>query len=150
MRISLPEKMNPADLLQTLIIASWLAYITRVSNGLSAIIITYKKIQKVKRISKERQPHALFSNSIEIPDIASKDKGFLMNQFSDAELLFPVDSNFLPKYGVMFNDLGTLILGLKQTHLFVLVDIPVSENLKDIDINFPTCADWAGKNLSHW
>ena len=40
--------------------------------------------------------------------------------------------------------------GVKKTFLFVSVDIPEPDNLKNIELRFPDCQEWAGTNLHHW
>ena len=48
---------------------------------------------------------------------------------------------FHPEYGLMFNDLGRLVPGVKKTYLFVTIDIPTTETLADIRFKFPDCAE---------
>ena len=68
----------------------------------------------------------------------------------DTDSIFPTYSKFYPEYGVMFNDLGQLVTGIKKTFLFVLVDILEPDSLKNIEFHFPDCQGWAGTNLHHW
>ena len=68
----------------------------------------------------------------------------------DTDYIFPTYSKFHPEYGVMFNDLGQLVPGVKKTFLFVSVDIPEPDNLKNIEFRFLDCQEWAGTNLYHW
>ena len=64
--------------------------------------------------------------------------------------IFPTFSKFHPEYGLMFNDLGKMVPGVKKTYLFVSIDIPMMESLTDIQFRFPDCGDWAAANLRHW
>ena len=48
-------------------------------------------------------------------------------------LFFPHIPSFHPEYGVMFNNLGQLVPGVKKTFLFVLVDIPETDSLKSME-----------------
>ena len=68
----------------------------------------------------------------------------------DTDSIFPTYSKFHPEYGVMFNDLGQLVPGVKKTFLFVSVDIPETDSLKSIEFQFPDCQEWADSNLHHW
>ena len=51
----------------------------------------------------------------------------------DTDSIFSIYSKFHPEYGVMFNDLGQLVPGVKKTFLFVSVDIPETDSLKSIE-----------------
>ena len=57
------------------------------------------------------------------------------------------NSKFFPEYGVLFNDHGYLLPGLKKTYLFVAVEVPKKRHIKRIVLNLPDCDDWAGRNL---
>ena len=61
-----------------------------------------------------------------------------------------INSKFYPEYGVLFNDHGYLLPGLKETYLFVAVEIPKDWHIKIIELDFPYCDEWAGRNLCNW
>ena len=157
--------MHPVHLIQTLLLTLWLAYITRSSHCLGTLNITYRSVPKLKRHNKQKKSPVFFSKSVDIPSIETQDiKSFTQSSGKECfsrslgrEIMFDKDTplflehlKFLPEYGVMFNDLGTLVPGLKQMYLFVSVDIPVSADMKQINIAFPDCEEWAGANLLHW
>ena len=70
-------------------------------------------------------------------------------RMDDTDSIFPTYSKCHPEYEVMFNDLGKLVPGVKKTFLFVSVNIPEPDNLKNIEFRFPGCQEWAGTNLCH-
>ena len=67
-------------------------------------------------------------------------KGFVPN----------INSKFYPEYGVMFNDRGYILPGLKKTYLFTMIEIPHSEELLNVIDWLPNCEDWANANLRGW
>ena len=117
------------------------------------LTINYKRLNKVRRHLKDKQvPHVLFSSRIEylrdnvtehLEDLSSlqeRRKRFARDledwkqyRSGDTDSFFPTYSKFHPEYGVMFNDLGQLVPGVKKTFLFILVDIPEPDNLKNIE-----------------
>ena len=119
---------------------------------------------------KDKQvPHVLFSSRIEylrdnetehLEDLSSlqeRRKRFARDldnwkqyRSDNTDSIFPTYSKFHPEYGVMFNDLGQLVPGIKKTFLFISVDIPEPDSLKNIEFRFPDCQEWAGSNLRHW
>ena len=66
------------------------------------------------------------------------------------EVIPPINNKFFPEYGVLFQDHGYLMSGLKKSFLFVTVDIPKKRHIKEINLDLPDCADWAERNLRHW
>ena len=107
----------------------------------------------MRRHLKDKQvPRVLFSSRIEylrdnvtehIEDLSSlqeRRKRFARDlddwkqyHSDDTDSIFPTYSKFHPEYGVMFNDLGQLVPGVKKMFLFVLVDIPETDSLKSIE-----------------
>ena len=107
----------------------------------------------MRRHSKDKQvPRVLFSSRIEylrdnetehLEDFSSlqeRRKRFArdLNDWKqycsdDTDSIFPTYSKFHPEYGVMFNDLGQLVPGIKKTFLFISVDILEPDNLKNIE-----------------
>ena len=124
----------------------------------------------MRRSSKDKQEsHALFLPSIEylrdnetenLEDLSSlheRKKRFARDlddwkkyHSDDTDSIFPTYSKIHPEYRVMFNDLGQLVPGIKKTFLFVLVDIPDTISLQNIEFRFLDCQAWAGTNLCHW
>ena len=51
---------------------------------------------------------------------------------------------------MLFNDHGYLLTGMKKTYLFVAVEIPKDQHIKRIELDFPDCDEWAGRNLRNW
>ena len=162
--------MRPTVLILSFWMALLLAHLLRTSSRLSKVKITYKKIPKVKKQGKQRQEScALFTSSIEIPRDSEESaeevtlhmhercRRFTQDMATwkqlkndDTGSIFPTFSKFHPEYGLMFNDLGRLVPGVKKTYLFVTIDIPTTEALTDIKFKFPNCAEWAATNLRHW
>ena len=134
-------------------VAVLLSYFLKIHCTYTRLTINYKRLNKVRRHSKDKQvPHALFSSRIEylrdnetehLEDFSSLQeirKRFARDlddwkQYSseDTDSIFPTYSWFHLEYGVMFNDLGQLVPGIKKTFLFVSVDIPELDNLKNIE-----------------
>ena len=65
-------------------------------------------------------------------------------------VLPPVHSKFFPEYGVLFNDHGYLLPGLKKTYLFVAVEIPKERHIQRVKLDLPDCDEWVGRNLCNW
>ena len=65
-------------------------------------------------------------------------------------VLPPVISKFFPEYGVLFNDHGYLLPGLKKTFFFLAVEIPKECPVKRVELVLPDCDEWAGRNLQNW
>ena len=65
-------------------------------------------------------------------------------------VLLPVNSKFFPEYGVLFNDHGYLLPGLKKTYLFVAVEIPKECHIQRVKLDLPDCDEWAGRNSRNW
>lgn len=134
-------------------VAVLLSYFLKIHCTYTRLTINYKKLNKVRRHSKDKQiPHVLFSSRIEylrdnemehLEDFSSlqeRRKRFARDlddwkqyRSDDTDSIFPTYSKFHPEYGVMFNDLGQLVPGIKKTFLLVLVDIPEPDNLKNIE-----------------
>ena len=129
--------------------------------------VTATKVPRIrKKTTKHQRRQPLFSSSIEsvIEDVdvdepaikydrrtkrANRDmdewharmqKGFVPH----------INSKFYPEYGVMFNDRGYILPGLKKTYLFTTIEIPRSEELLNLMEWLPDCEDWAIANLRGW
>ena len=141
----------------------------RSSSKISKIKLSYKKVSKTKKHLKMKQEaREFFMSRIEFPMNMTKDeelKSSLQDRKKrfaqdldtwrqlhqeETDSMFPTFSKFHPEYGLMFNDIGRLIPGVKKTYLFVTVDIPTPDTLAEINIELPNCADWAAANLIHW
>ena len=153
--------MEILDLLATLCIAIWLSSITKTAAKNTVLNITFTspaKVLKNKTKSKTKSK-GIFSASIEVPNIDSDSPATdVVNsrcqEFQKAQRrwkreqslkhnrVFSENSRFYPEYGTMFHDMGTIIPGLKQTYLFVSIDIPVVETLTEIQLTFPDCSEW--------
>ena len=147
-----------------------LSYFIKIHCTFTRLKINHKKVHKVRRQSRDKQiPHVLFSSRIEYlrdneaehlednPSLQDRRRRFArdlgnLKQYptDDTDSIFPTYSKFHPEYGVMFNDLGRLVPGVKKTFLFVLVDILELDNLKNIEFHFLDCQEGAGINLCHW
>ena len=148
----------------------FLAHLMRTSSRLSKVKITYKKVPKIKKQGKQKQEfRAFFPSSIVIPHDSKEGAEEVQSPMhkrhtcfaqdmetwrqlknDDTGPIFPTFSKFHPEYGLMFNDLGRLVPGVKKTYLFVTIDIPTPETLNDIRFKFPDCAEWAAANLRNW
>ena len=164
------DNMKTCQLVASFWVAVLLSYFVKIHCTYTRLTINYKKLNKVRRHSKDKQePHALFSSRIEylrdnetehLKDLSSlleRRKRFArdlddwkQSHSDDTDSIFPTYSKFHPEYGVMFNDLGQLVPGVKKTFLFVSVDISEPDSLKSIEFQFPDCQEWAGSNLHHW
>ena len=150
---SFTYNMNTCQLVASFWVAVLLSYFIKIHCTYTRLTINYKKLNKVRRHSKEKQePCALFSSRIEylrdneteyLEDLSSlqeRRKRFARDldnwkqyRSDNTDSIFPKYSKFHPEYGVMFNDLGQLVPGVKKTFLFVLVDILETDSLKSIE-----------------
>ena len=111
------------------------------------------------------QTQNIFSKeTMEILQIQSNEEGFRLDhrmkcytvandewdKLQKEHVIPPINSKFYPKYGVLFNDHGYLLPGLKKTYLFVAVEIPKDRHIQRIELDFPNCDEWAGRNLQNW
>ena len=64
-------------------------------------------------------------------------------QLQKDELIPPINSKFYPEYGVLFNNHGYLLPGLKKVFLFVMVDISKKRHIKEMNFDLPDCDEWA-------
>ena len=144
--------MKTCQLVASFWVAVLLSYFVKIHCTYTRLTINYKKLNKVRRHSKDKQePCVLFSSRIEylrdnetehLEDLSSlqeRRKRFARDldnwkqyHSDDTDSIFPTYSKFYPEYGVMFNDLGQLVPGVKKTFLFVSVDIPETDSLKSI------------------
>ena len=141
----------------------------RSSSKISRIKLSYKKVPKTKKhLKTKHESHEFFTSRIESPmnmtsdeelksSLKDRKKRFARDldtwrqlHEEETDSMFPTFSKFHPEYGLMFNDIGRLIPGVKKTYLFMTVDIPTPDTLADINIELPNCADWAAANLLHW
>ena len=162
--------MKPTLLVLSFWIAMFLAHLMRTSSRLSKVKITYKKVPKIKKQGKQKQEfRAFFPSTIVIPRdseegveevqspmherrtcFAQDMETWRQLKNDDTGPIFPTFSKFHPEYGLMFNDLGRLVPGVKKTYLFMTIDILTPETLNDIRFKFPDCAEWAAANLRNW
>ena len=124
------------------------------------LTVDYREIHKVKKmITSGSGPQNIFSEeTLEVLQFQSDEVGFRMDHHSKRytiakdewdklqkeHVLPPVNSKFFPEYGMLFNDHGYLLPGLKKTYLFVAVEIPKEWHIKQIELNLPDCDEWAG------
>ena len=123
------------------------------------LMVDYREIHKVKKmITSGSCPQNIFSEeTLEVLQFQSDEVGFRMDHHSKRytiakdewdklqkeHVLPPVNFKFFPEYGVLFNDHGYLLPGLKKTYLFVAVEIPKEQHIKRIELNLPDCDEWA-------
>ena len=158
------DNMKTYQIVTSFWVAVLLSYFIKIHCTYTRLTINYKKLNKVRRHSKDKQvPHVLFLSRIEdlrdnvtkhIEDLSSlqeRRKRFARDLddwkqycLDDTDSIFPTYSKSHP------HDLGQLVPGVKKMFLFVLVDIPETDSLKSIEFQFPDCQEWAGSNLHHW
>ena len=110
-------------------------------------------------ITSGSHPQNIFSKeTLEVLQFQTDEVGFRMDHHSKRytitkmnwtscrkkHVLPPVNSKFFPEYGVLFNDHGYLLPGLKKNYLFVAVEIPKEWHIKQIELDLPDCNEWAG------
>ena len=104
------------------------------------LTINYREVRKVKKtVTTGNHPQNIFSaETIELLQFQSNEIRFRMDhqltrytvakekwdKLQKEHVLPPVNSKFFPEYGVLFNNHGYLLPGLKKTYLFVAVEIP--------------------------
>ena len=161
--------MEILDLLATLCLAIWLSSIAKISAKNTVLNITFSSTAKIlkNKTNDKTKSKGIFSASIEVLDVDSDSSATEVGNTTRQEFqkahhrwkreqllkhnrAFSENSKFYPEYGTMFHDMGTIIPGLKQTYLFVSIDIPVIETLTDKQLIFPDCSEWAERNLGHW
>ena len=129
--------------------------------------VTATKVPRIrKKTTKHQRRQPLFSSSIEsvIEDVdvdepaikydrRTKRANRDMNEWHarmQKSFVPHINSKFYPEYGVMFNDRGYILPGLKKTYLFTTIEIPRSEELLNLMEWLPDCEDWAIANLRGW
>ena len=158
--------MKSTELAALLFVALWLQYVTKVAPFPASVNIQYEKIQKIKKPQKTTSHRRkLFPDNMKIEDIPQTDDAgihydhiqkrhtvskFQWDSLQKTEVIPPINNKFFPEYGVLFQDHGYLMSGLKKSFLFVTVDIPKKRHIKEINLDLPDCADWAECNLRHW
>ena len=140
-------------------IAVLLSYFIKIHCTFTRLKINHKKVHKVRRQSKDKQiPQTLFSSRIEYlrdneteclegyPSLQDRRRWFARGfdnwkqyRTDDTDSIFPTYPKFHPECGVMFNNLGRLVPGVKKTFLFVSVDIQEPDNLKNTEFHFLDC-----------
>ena len=154
------SKMQLLELLVTFFIALWLHHMVSIAVQMKHLMVDYREIHKVKKtITSGSHPQNIFSEeTLEVLQFQTDEVGFRMDHHSkrytvakdewdklqNEHVLPPVNSKFFPEYGVLFNDHGYLLPGLKKTYLFVAVEIPKERHIKWIDLDLPDCDEWAG------
>ena len=158
--------MKSTELAALLFVALWLQYITKVTSLPSSLEIEYQEVQKVKKSHKTSPRSAkCFQRTMIIEQFPqSLDAGISFDQrtkrhtvsklqwdsLQKAEVIPPVNNKFFPEYGVLFQDHGYLMSGLKKSFLFITVDIPKKRHIQKMRLNLPDCAEWAERNLRNW
>ena len=125
--------MHAIDLIATLFIALWLLHVLLISAQLKSLMIDCREIRKVKKtIGVKNGYQTLFSQeSLQIQrqhleehrikyDHQTKRYTIDKDEWDRLQaehVLPPVHSKFFPEYGVLFNDHGYLLPGLKKTSI---------------------------------
>ena len=121
------------------------------------LTVDYRQIHKIKKTVKnmDNNQNIFSQETMEILQVQSNKEAFRLDHRTklytvakdqwdklQKELVIPpINSKFYPKYGVLFNDHGYLLPGLKKTYLFVAVEIPKKRHIKIIELDFPNCDD---------
>ena len=158
--------MKSTELAALLFVALWLQYITKVVPLPSSLTIEYEEVQKVKKSHKASSTKCkLFPKTMKIETLPQyPDEGihyddrtkrhtvskFHWDNLQKTEVIPPVNNKFFPEYGVLFQDHGYLMSGLKKAFLFVTVDIPKKRHIAQMQLDLPDCDEWAERNLRHW
>ena len=158
--------MKTTELAALLFVALWLQHVTKVAPFPATVNIQYEKIQKIKKPQKTTSHRRkLFPDDMQIEENPqTADAGihydhiqkrhmvskFQWDSLQKTEVIPPINNKFFPEYGVLFQDHGYLMSGLKKSFLFVTVDIPKKRHIREINLDLPDCADWAEHNLRHW
>ena len=158
--------MKSTEIVALLFVALWLQYITKVVSLPSSLEVKYEEVQKVKKSHKTAASKCrLFPKTMKIETIPqSSDAGIYYDQrqkrhtvskvqwdsLQKAEVIPPVNNKFFPEYGVLFQDHGYLMSGLKKAFLFVTVDIPKKRHIQQMQLDLPQCDEWAERNLRNW
>ena len=128
------DNMKTCQIVTSFWVAVLLSYFLKIQCTYTRLTINYKKLNKVRRHLKDKQvPRMLLLSRIEylrdnemehLEDFSSlqeRRKRFARDLddwkqycLDDTDSIFPTYSKFHPKYGVMFNDLGQLVLGIRK------------------------------------
>ena len=119
------------------------------------LTVDYREMCKVKKtiISGSHSQNIFIEETLKVLQLQTAEVGFKMDHCSKRytvakdewdklqkeHVLPPVNSKFYLEYGVLFNDHGYLLPGLKKTYLFVAEEIPKEWLIKWIDLDLPDC-----------
>ena len=158
--------MKSTELAALLFVALWLQHMTKVAPFPASLNIQYEKIQRIKKPQKIlSNKQKLFPDNMKIEETPQTDDAGIeydhiqkrhtvsklqWDSLQKAEVIPPINNKFFSEYGVLFQDHGYLMSGLKKAFLFITVDIPKKRHIKEINLDLPDCADWAERNLRHW
>ena len=160
------SKMQTLELLVTFFIVFWLHHMVSIPVQMKYLTVDYREICKVKKmiISGSQSQNIFSKETLEVLHLQTVEVSFRMDHHSKRytvakdewdrlqkeHVIPPVNLKFFPEYGVLFNDHGYLLPGLKKTYLFVAVEIPKEWHIKWIELDLPDCDEWAGQNLCNW
>ena len=158
--------MQRIELIVTLFIALWLHYMVSIVAQLKHLTLDYREIRQIKKTftAVNNMQNIFSTETLEVQQIQSEKLGFKLDRCSKRHIINkedwdklqkehvfpPVQSQYFPEYGVLFNDHGFLLPGLKKTYLSVAVEIPKEWHIKKVEWDLLDCDEWAGHNLCNW
>ena len=145
--------MQMLELLVTFFIALWLHHMISIAVQMKHLTVVKKTI-----ISGSHSQNIFSEETLKVLQFQTDEVGFKMDHHSKRytvakdewdklqkeHVLPPVNSKFFPEYGVLFNNHGYLLPGLKKTYLFVAVEISKEWHIKWIDLDLTNCDEWVG------